>query len=434
MTKHKETLVIGAGISGMQAALDMADQGIKVHLVERFPSIGGRMAQLDKTFPTLDCSSCILTPKMVDTSRHENIELYAYSDIESIKGEKGNFEVRIKKKTRYINEDICTGCGICVGKCPRKKIPNKFDEGHSLRTAVYFEFPQAIPMIPVIDKDNCIYFETGKCKACQKHCPVEGCIDFDKPDEFVDINVGAVIYATGFNLHDPKPRNEYGYGLYPDVVTSLEFERLISSTGPGGGHLKRPSSGETPKNIGIILCVGSRSQIEGQNWYCSRFCCMASIKQAIIIKDHYPETEVTIYYMDIRSFGKGFEEFYQRAKHEYGIKFVKGRVGHVHNNAGTNGDKLSLRYEDIHQARIMEDEKDMVILAVGIEPSKRTGLLDLNVLDDGFIAPEDMYLDSVNTSVPGVFVCGTAEGPKDIPDSVIQASAVALRAGNILRD
>lgn len=428
----KDALVIGAGIAGMQAALDMADQGIKVHLVEKYPSIGGRMSQLDKTFPTLDCSSCILTPKMVDVSRHENINLYTYSEIDKITGEKGNFTVTVKQKPRYINSETCTGCGICVQKCPYKT-SNTFDEEMGDRKIVYFEFPQAIPLVPVIDAPNCQYFKNGKCKACQKHCPVEGCVDFEQKEELLDINVGVVVYATGFDLYDPAPRNDYGYSTYKDVVTSLEFERLMSSTGPNDGNLKRPSNGELPKKVGIVLCVGSRSQLEEENWYCSRFCCMASVKQAILIKDHYPEIEVSIYYMDIRAFGKGFEEFYQRAINEYGIKFIKGRVGRVSNNAGPDGSMLSLRYEDIQNSKVVEEERDLVILAVGIEPRKKEFALDLELLDDGFIAPEDAYLDSVNTSIPGVLVCGTAEGPKDIPDSVVQASAVALRAGNILR-
>ncbi len=426
----KDAVVIGAGIAGMQAALDLADQGIKVHLIEKYPSIGGRMSQLDKTFPTLDCSSCILTPKMVDCSRHENISLYTYSEVDNISGEKGNFTITIKQKPRYVNSDTCTGCGICVQKCPYKA-PNNFDENMGKRKVIYFEFPQAIPLVPVIDAPNCQYFKNGKCKACQKNCPVEGCIDFEQKETMIEINAGTIIYATGFDLYDPK--NDYGYNEYEDVVTSLEFERLMSSTGPNNGHLKRPSNGKDPKKIGIILCVGSRSQLENENWYCSRFCCMAAIKQAIIIKDHYPETDVSIYYMDIRAFGKGFQEFYNRAIEEYGINFIKGRVGKVTNSAGTDGSLLTLRYEDIKNSRIMEEERDLVILAVGIEPREEQLISDLKILDDGFIAPEDVYLDSVNTSIPGILVCGTAEGPKDIPDSVVQASAAAIRAANILR-
>lgn len=425
MIELKPALVVGGGIAGMQSALDLADQGIKVYLIEKGPSLGGRMAQLDKTFPTFDCSSCILTPKMVDVGRHENIELMTYNEVQEITGSKGNFHVKVLKKARFVNMEKCTGCGICIEKCPRKT-PSEFDLGTGNRKSIYFPFPQAIPLVPVIDELSCTFFKNGKCKACLKHCPTEA-IDFEQKEEIVDLNVGVIIYATGFDLYDPLKTNDYGYGLYDDVITSLEFERLISSTGPNEGHLKRKSNGEIPENVAIILCVGSRSQIS--NWYCSRFCCMASIKQAILIKDHYPTSQVTLFYMDIRAFGKGFQEFYNRAKSEYKINFIKGKVGKVSQENGT----IQLRYENIDNGTLGEEDFDMVILAVGAEPSNRRYPIPLKVEDDGFIAVKDIHLEPVSTSIDGILIAGTVEGPKDIPDTVIQASAAALQASIILR-
>lgn len=420
-------LVIGAGIAGMQAALDLADFGHKVYLVEKTPSIGGRMSQLDKTFPTLDCSSCILTPKMVDTTNHPNIELMTYSVVESISGEKGNFEVIIKQKARYVNIETCTGCGICVNKCPYK-MDSRFDMGMGKQPAIHFEFPQAAPLVPTIDSEACIYFKNGKCKACQRYCPVEGCIDFEDTEKYVNIKVGVIIYATGFDLYEPGENNDYGYNEFPDVVTSLEFERLLSSTGPLGGHLLRPSNGEIPKSVSIILCVGSRSQLEGENFYCSRFCCMASIKQAILIKEHYPETEVSIFYMDIRAFGKGFQEFYERAKYQYKINFVKGKIGRI-----TNGETdLILRFEDIENGKIIRLNSDLVILAAGAENSKKSYPIPLQIQDDGFLQLKHLHLDPVSTSIDGILTAGTSSGPKDIPDTVLEASAAALQGSIIL--
>ncbi|MCE7734370.1 MAG: CoB--CoM heterodisulfide reductase iron-sulfur subunit A family protein [Candidatus Heimdallarchaeota archaeon] len=420
-------LVIGAGIAGMQAALDLADFGHKVYLIEKTPSIGGRMSQLDKTFPTLDCSSCILTPKMVDTANHPNIEVMTYSVVETISGDIGNFEVAIRQKARYVNIDTCTGCGICVTKCPYK-MDSRFDMGTGKQPAIHFEFPQAVPLVPTIDSGACIYFKNGKCKACQKYCPVEGCIDFDDTEKFVHIKVGVIIYATGFDLYDPGRNNDYGYNDFPDVITSLEFERLSSSTGPFGGHLLRPSNGEIPKNIGIILCVGSRSQLEGENFYCSRFCCMASIKQAILIKEHYPDTNVSIFYMDIRAFGKGFQEFYERAENQYKINFIKGKIGRV-----TNGrDNLTLRYEDIENGKISEINCDLVILAAGAENSKKKYPVPLKIQDDGFLQLKDFHIDPVSTTIDGILTAGTSSGPKDIPDTVVEASAAAMKATIIL--
>ena len=424
----KPVLVVGAGIAGMQTSLDLADQGIKVFLVEKNPSIGGRMSQLDKTFPTLDCSSCILTPVMVDVGRHENIELMTYSEVESISGTEGEFTALVRKKPRYVNMEKCTGCNICVLKCPYK-VDSEFDMSMGKRKVIYIPFPQAIPLVPTIDAKSCKFLEDGKCGVCKKHCPTEA-IEFEQKEEMVELNLGAIIYTTGFNLYDPSGEQDYGYAIHEDVITNMEFERLISSTGPNQGHLKRPSNGEVPKKVGIILCVGSRSQLEQHNWYCSRFCCMISIKQAILIKDHYPDTDVSIFYMDIRAFGKGFQEFYERAKYEYDINFIKGKVGKVSNG---KGNFLNIRYENVLINKIVEDEFDMIVLAVGTETANKQYPVPLELADDGFISVRDIHIDPVTTNIDGILVAGSSEGPKDIPDTVIQASAAAMRASVILK-
>ncbi|MHA2250432.1 MAG: FAD-dependent oxidoreductase [Candidatus Kariarchaeaceae archaeon] len=423
---NSSALVIGGGIAGMQASLDLAEQGVKVYLVEKLPSIGGRMAQLDKTFPTLDCSSCILTPKMVDTARHENIELMTYSEVQSITGDEGNFTAEVLKKARKVNMETCTGCGICWKKCPRRT-PSEFDMNLGQRKAIYIPFPQAIPLIPVIDAENCIYYETGKCKACEKHCPTQS-IEFEQKEERISLNIGAVIYATGFNMYDPKPNNEFGYGLYKDVITSIELERLLSAVGPTNGHLQKISDGSTPKKVAFIQCVGSRSQLT--NYYCSRFCCMVSIKEAILIRDHYPDTECRVFYMDIRAFGKGFQEFYTRAE-RMGVSFVKGRVGKVEQNQENNS--ISLRYEDVDRGVLLEEEFDMLVLAVGAIPNLTEFPISLETEDDAFLSIKDVHIDPVTSSKEGVLVAGLAEGPKDIPDTVVHAGAAAMKASVLLR-
>lgn len=421
-------LVVGGGIAGIQAALDLADQGIKVYLVERTPSIGGRMAQLDKTFPTLDCSACILTPKMVDASRHENIELMTYCELKDVSGSAGNFTVKVLKKARYVDMILCNGCGICLQKCPAK-VPSEFEMGLGKRRSIYVPFPQAVPLIPVIERETCIYFIRGKCKACEKHCPT-GAIRFDDVDEIVELNVGAIILATGFELTPTEGiEKQYGYEAHKDVITSLELERLVSATGPTEGHLKRLSDGTKPENVAFIQCVGSRDQ--NGNYYCSRFCCMASIKEAILIKQHEPDTDVSIFYIDIRAFGKGFQEFYDRAKTEFGIKFIKGMVGKITENPDTK--KLVLRYENMEAGGLFEEEFDMAVLALGAVPSSTKLPIDLKTEDDEFLAVENAETDPVSTSVDGIFACGLSEGPKDIPDSVVQAGAAAMRAALTLR-
>jgi len=421
----KAGLVIGAGIAGIQAALDLADQGFAVYVVERNPSIGGRMAQLDKTFPTLDCAACIMTPKMVDAGRHPNIKLLTYSEVKEVRQEGQSFSVKILKKPRYVDEKKCTGCGACAQLCP-VEVPNDFDERMGVRNAIYVPFPQAVPLIYTIDKEHCL-----ECELCQNVC-MAGAINLKQQPEEMEIDVGAIIVTTGFNLFNASIKEEYGFGVYDNVITGLALERLLSASGPTGGHVVRPSDGKIPKKVAFIQCVGSRDEKSG-NLYCSRVCCMYATKEAELVKEHVPGVDVTIYYMDIRAFGKGFEEFYQRAKSEFGIKYVKGRVAEVSENPANNN--LSIRAENIESGELIEDEVDMVVLSTGIVPAAVNDfekILPLKMGDDNFFVAVNPKVDPVTTTILGVFVAGVAEGPKDIPDSVTQASAAAMKASILL--
>lgn len=423
----KAGLVIGAGIAGVQAALDLADQGFTVYLVEKNPSIGGRMAQLDKTFPTLDCAACIMTPKMVDAGRHPNIKLFTYSEVKEVHHEGNNFRVKILKKPRYVDEKKCTGCGACAQLCP-VEIPNDFDERMGVRNAIYVPFPQAVPLIYTIDKEHCL-----ECELCQNVC-MTGAINFQQQPEEMEIDVGAIIVTTGFNLFDAKMKEEYGFGLYDNVITGLALERLLSASGPTGGHVVRPSDGKIPKKVAFIQCVGSRDEKSG-NLYCSRVCCMYATKEAQLVREHVPGVDVTIYYIDIRAFGKGFEEFYQRAKNEFGIKYVKGRAAEVVENPANNN--LFIRAENIELGELIEDEVDMVVLSTGLVPAATNDFektLALKTGDDNFFLSANPKIDPVTTTIDGVFIAGVAEGPKDIPDSVAQASAAAMKASILLKE
>jgi len=423
----KAGLVIGAGIAGIQAAIDLADQGFTVYLVEKNPSIGGRMAQLDKTFPTLDCAACIMTPKMVDAGRHPNIKLLAYSEVKEVHREGENFRVKILRKPRYVDEKKCTGCGACAQLCP-VEIPNEFDESMGVRNAIYVPFPQAVPLIYTIDKEHCL-----ECELCQNVC-MAGAIILQQQPEEMEIEVGAIIVTTGFNLFDATKKEEYGFGLYDNVITGLALERLLSASGPTGGHVVRPSDGKIPKKVAFIQCVGSRDEKSG-NLYCSRVCCMYATKEAELVKEHVPGVDVTVYYMDIRAFGKAFEEFYQRAKSEFGVKYVKGRVAEVLENPANNN--LFIRAENIESGELIEDEVDMVILSSGIVPAATNDfekIMPLKTGDDNFFVTVNPKIDPVTTTMEGVFIAGVAEGPKDIPDSVTQASAAAMKASVFLKE
>jgi len=424
----RKSLIIGAGVAGIQAALDLAQAGYKVYLIEKEPSIGGKMAQIDKTFPTMDCSICILAPKMAEAGRHPNITLLANSDVTDVKGYIGNFKVHVKKRARYVTKD-CTACGDCSKVCP-VVVPNEFDIGLASRHAIYTPFAQAVPSMYIIDKKNCL--GTIICRKCTEKCERKS-IDFDMTDEELDLDVGTIIVATGVDAFDPSALVDYNYGKFPNVITSLEFERLINAGGPSGGKLLRPSDMTIPKEVAFIQCVGSRKRKDDKGHpYCSNICCMNTIKDSLLIKEHWPDTNITVYYMDIRAFGKGFEDLYHRSK-EHGVKFIRGLPAEI-DEVGTN-QNLIIRSEDTDSGKLIKKEFGMVVLSIGIEPRADNDvvqkLLTLSRTSDGFFLEAHPKLRPVDAPTPGIFLCGCAEGPKDIKDSVTQASAAAARA-NIL--
>jgi len=430
----KRALVIGGGIAGIQAALDVADGGHEVILVEREPSIGGHMAQLSETFPTLDCSQCILTPKMVDASTHENITLYTYSEVEEVSGYIGNFEVKIRKKARSVDPELCTGCGVCWNKCPTKRIPSEFECGLGERTAIYVPFPQAVPNVPVIDRSACLYYTKGRCRICEKSCPT-GAIRFDQEDEIVTEKVGAIILAIGYKLYSIAKRSgddryegygEYGYGRYEDVVDGLQFERLLSSGGPTGGELKRPSDGKVPKEVVFIQCVGSRHDSKGIE-YCSKICCMYTAKHAMLYKHKVPDGQAYIFYMDIRAPGKGYEEFVRRAVEEDGAVYLRGRVSRIYREDG----KLIVYGADTLSGTKVEIAADMVVLATAVQAQEDADrlarMLGVPYDEHMFYSEAHPKLRPVETNTAGVLLAGACQGPKDIPESVAQASAAASK-------
>ncbi len=418
-------LVVGGGIAGIQASLDLAESGYRVYLVENNSAIGGTMAQLDKTFPTNDCSMCILSPKLVETGRHANIALLTCTGVKEVKGEAGNFTVTLVKKPRFVDMDKCIACGLCAEKCPGK-VPNEYDGGISLRKAIYVRYPQAVPLKYTIDPEHCIRLTKGKCGTCEKVCPA-GAINFEDAARELDIGVGAVILAPGFAPGNPSLCSEYGYGRYPNVVSSLEFERMLSASGPYEGRLMRPSDRRIPEKIAFIQCAGSRDIRHSP--YCSSVCCMYAVKQAVIAGEHAAGVRPHIFYMDLRAFGKEFEEYYARARDEYGVQFVRSRVASVQE---VEGGSLLLRYESGDRAK--EDVFDLVVLSTGLSRPKESDALarvfgiDLN--EYGF-ARTDM-LKPLETSRPGVFVCGAFSGPKDIPDTAAQASGAAAKAAALI--
>lgn len=423
-------MVIGAGIAGIQAALDLGDMGYKTYLVEREPSVGGRMAQLDKTFPTLDCSACILTPKMVDVAKHPNIELMAYSEVVSVDGYVGNFKVKIRKKPAYVDWDKCVGCGICADACRLSgRIPNDFNLAADKRAVPYIPFPQAVPLKYTIDGSRCLMVTRGKCgdhPLCEEACDANA-IDFTQKEEVIELAIGGIIVATGFDLFDATNLPEYGYGKFNNVISGLEFERLVSSSGPTGGDIE--IEGEKPKKVVFIQCVGSRDREGSGNEHCSRVCCMYTAKQAHMVREKVPDSDVTVYYTDVRAFGKGFEEFYVRVKDE-GVDYRRRKLTDNIEIAEENG-KTVVRAEG-HEDVVA----DLVVLATGIVPREDSeelvNLLRISRSADGFFMEAHPKLKPIDTFTTGVFLGGCAQGPKDIPDTVAQASGTASRVGSIL--
>lgn len=427
----KRALVIGGGIAGIQSALDIADAGFEVDIVEKSPTIGGKMAQLDKTFPTLDCAACILTPKMVEAAQHENINIYTWSEVDAVKGFVGNFNVNIRRKARYVKEDICTGCGICTEKCPSKKNKNEFNLGLNTRGAIYIPFAQAIPNVPVIDTKACIKFKTGKCGLCQMNCGV-GAIDFEQKDEILERQYGAIVVATGYNPISLENFDEFSYSMCPDVVTSLELERLMNAAGPTKGTLLRPSDGKHPHTIVFVQCVGSRDTSGCGKPYCSKICCMYTAKHAMLIREKYPDTEVHVFYIDVRTPGKNFDEFYRRAVEQYGVDYIKGMVGKV----AQKGDKLLVQGSDLISNEQINIEADLVVLAAAIEPDPSAKdiatLLTASIDTNNFLTEAHPKLKPVESPTAGVFLSGVCQGPKDIPETVAQASAAAAKVIGLL--
>jgi len=428
----KRALVIGGGVAGIQAALDIADAGHEVVLVEREPSIGGKMAGLSETFPTLDCSQCILTPRMVEAGQHPNIRLHTCSEVQSVEGYVGNFSVTIRKRARYVDISKCTGCGACWNACPNKKTPSEFDFGMGKRSAIYVPFPQAVPARPVIDAKACLKLTKGKCGLCATKCAA-GAIKFDDQDEIVTEKVGAIVVATGYKLWNIAKEQdsakltgygEYGYGTYKDVIDSLQFERIVSASGPTNGEIRRPSDGAIPKTAVFISCVGSRDNAKGMS-YCSKICCMYNAKHTMLYKHKVHDGQAVVFYMDIRAGGKNYDEFVRRAIEQDGAVYHRGRVSKITQENG----KLIVRGTDTIAGEPITVEADLVVLATAMRPADGVEALaqKLNVGYDehGFLSESHPKLRPVETHAAGVFVCGACQGPKDIPESVAQASAAA---------
>ncbi|MBU7001218.1 MAG: CoB--CoM heterodisulfide reductase iron-sulfur subunit A family protein, partial [Theionarchaea archaeon] len=413
-------MVVGGGIAGMQAALDLADSGFRVYVVDKKPTIGGVMAQLDKTFPTLDCAMCIMAPKLVATGRHHNVTLLTNTDIIDVEGSPGDFAVTVRVRPRYVNAEKCTGCGVCTQYCP-VEAANAYDGSLILRGGVYVDYPQAVPLVYAIDKDTCI-----GCGLCEKLCQAKA-IEYDQ-EEIVDkVRVGSIILAAGFDEFEPDVKKEYGYGRFKNVVTATEFERILSASGPFGGHVVRPSDGEIPERVAFLQCVGSRD--EKSNKYCSAVCCMYATKEAIIAREHNPALESTIFFMDMRTYGKGFEEFYNRAQSDYGLRYIRSRIPNIEEDSDQN---LILTYET-EDGKIQKEKFDMVVLSVGLEPPRSneelSRIFGVPLNEYGFL---DWKIFEPLRTKEGVYTCGVFSGPKDIPDTVAQASGAAAMASAII--
>ncbi|MCW3981908.1 MAG: CoB--CoM heterodisulfide reductase iron-sulfur subunit A family protein [Candidatus Bathyarchaeota archaeon] len=425
--KDKGVLVIGGGIAGIQAALDLGDMGMKVHLVERKPSIGGRMAQLDKTFPTNDCSICILAPKLADCFRHPNVTIYTLSEVRSVTGQTGNFSVKLRKHARFVKEDECTHCGECAAKCP-VKVPDEFDMGLRKREAIFSYYLQGIPAVMTIDRENCLYLTQGVCRICEKICS-RNAVDFEQKDMDVTLHVGAIVVATGFDPFDPSGIPQYGYKRYRNVITSLEYERLICASGPTGGHLLRTSDKKPVKTIAFIQCVGSRDL--RNNRHCSSVCCMHATKEAMLAHEHNPEVKSYIFYMDLRAAGKGFQKYVSRGEQEYNVSYIRGSAAKITEDRNENP---IVWFEETRSSKTEKMTVDLAVLATSLVPRKDAeGLAKvLGVELDKYNFLKTDPLTPLDTTRPGIFVCGCCREPTDIPDSVAQASGAAGRAAEIL--
>ena len=429
---NQSVLVIGGGVAGLEASLDLADKGYKVHLIERLPTIGGKMALLYKVFPTNDCAPCILAPKTAYANIHPNINLLTNSEVANVEGHIGNFSVVVNQKPRYVDEKKCTGCGLCIEKCPTKIIDDEYSRGIGERKAIYIPYDQAIPRKAVIDSQNCLYFQKDACRLCEKVCPAQA-IDFKQEPKAIELKVGAIIVATGFDEYNPDQKVEYGYRRYGNVITQFQLARLLDIDGPTKGRLLRPTDKKEPRSIAMIQCVGSRD--ENANGYCSSVCCMYALKHAQIIKEMVlPDAQVYICYIDMRTAGKGFEEYYRRTR-EIGINFIHGRPSEVIENNKTKN--LILKVEDSDIGELIKLEADLVVLSCATVPSQGTkqlaGLLGVNLDANGFFKELHPKLRPVETNIRGIYICGSVQGPKDIPDSIIQAKAAASCADSELR-
>jgi len=429
---EQSVLVIGGGVAGLEAGLDLADKGYKVHIVERLSTIGGKMALLFKVFPTNDCAPCILAPKTAYANIHPNINLLTNSEVKSVEGYIGNFDVKVVQKPRYIDEKRCTGCGVCIEKCPSKVIDNVYSAGMGQRKAIYIPYDQAIPKKAIIDTEHCLYLKRGACRLCEKECPTDA-IDFEQQTKTIKLKVGAIIVATGFDEYNPTEKSEYGYKRYGNVITQFQLARLLDIDGPTKGKLLRPTDGREPKSIVMVQCVGSRDK--NANVYCSNICCMYALKHAQMIKEMVlPDTEIYICYIDMRTTGKGFEEYYTKTR-ELGINFIRGRPSEIVEQTDTKN--LILKVEDPDIGRLLKIETDLVVLSCATIPSSGTRqlsqILRIKLDENGFYKEVHPKLRPVETNVRGIYICGAAQGPKDIPDSIVQAKAAASFSDSELR-
>jgi heterodisulfide reductase subunit A len=429
---EQSVLVIGGGVAGLEAGLDLADKGYRVHVVERLPTIGGKMALLYKVFPTNDCAPCILAPKMAYANIHPNINLLTNSEVTNVEGYIGNFNIKVTQKPRYIDEKKCTGCGLCIEKCPSEVVERVYSAGMGQRKAIYIPYDLAIPKKAAIDAEHCLYFKKGACRLCENECPTEA-IDFDQQSRAIELKVGSIIVATGFDEYNPTEESEYGYGRYGNVITQFQLARLLDIDGPTEGKLLRPTDGREPKSMVMIQCVGSRD--ENANDYCSAICCMYALKHAQIIREMVlPDSEIYICYIDMRTTGKGFEEYYKRTR-ELGIIFIRGRPGEIVEETDTKN--LILKVEDPDIGGLLKIEADLVVLSCATIPSAGTKqlsqILRIELDENGFFKEVHPKLRPVETNVRGIYICGAAQGPKDIPNSIVQAKAVASCVDGELR-